>query len=387
MWRLFALLVACNSARAITGDAPLSDAYRPLDATLAIDGLAVAPSSAAMKWPDSAPLQVLAHFTDDAVLDVTPYATYTTDAPTVAIASGGIVEPIGPGSATLTATYLGVSATSSITVSVPTLVVATSDGVDFLNASASGSAMPFRSIRGPATTLQAADGVAVLGQELFVTDRAADAIDVWPLTGSGNLAPSRRITTSFTPLSIAASGSEIFVGAADGVRVFDATDSGPATPIQTITGSNTGIAQGAGIAVAAGELYVVDQGGSVSVFAQTANGNVAPKRVLTGAATGLVDPVGISVAFQVELVTTVGNNSALEFFSSQNGNVVAGGVSFEGGQSMLQAPTCATQADTRIFVGSPSSSTIDQFVTNAPEGDLPPQATITGEPVQAMTLF
>ena len=89
-------------------------------------------------------------------MDVTAFAHYTTDAPSVATMAGGTAMSLGPGTATITAAYMGQTTTMTVTVTVRTLAVASPDGVDFFVASAQGMATPLRSIRGAATTLQAA---------------------------------------------------------------------------------------------------------------------------------------------------------------------------------------------------------------------------------------
>jgi hypothetical protein len=178
---LLALALACNSPHATVADAPppSADAYRPIDATNPITALAVSPPSATISWPLSQPVQVLAIYADDAQLDVTPFATYTSSAPDVAAApTQGLIAAIGPGSATITASYMGATGTMATTIIVPTLAVATSDGVDLYDASVVGSAAPRSSIRGPSTTIAHACGIAELGGELFVVDDVANAIDV-----------------------------------------------------------------------------------------------------------------------------------------------------------------------------------------------------------------
>jgi hypothetical protein len=386
-----AAVTACGSSHPATADAPapVVDAYRPVDVTLAVIALSVSPPTTTLDWPLTAPLQVLATYSDDAQLDVTPFATYATDAPAVAEAAAGVVQSLGPGSATITATYMGAVGSAVVTIEVPTLAVATSDGVDQFDASASGSAAPRSSIRGSATTIQHGCGIAELNGELFVVDDVADAIDVWETTDAGNIAPERTIATSFTPVSIAAAGSAIYVGAVDGVRAFAATASGAATPIQTISGSATTIASGAGVAVFEGEIYVVNTSGSVAVFPVGADGNVAPSRVIAGSATGLDNPVGISVggAESLEFVTAdelAGQVQA--FVPTGSGNAVPFG-NFSGAQTELVSPASVAADQTVVFVGTPSTQTIEVLLLSNDFGDFPPLQTITGEDVQGLTVY
>jgi len=381
-----ALLAACNSAAAITSDAPRADAYEPTDATLAVDGLAFMPASVTLAWPDTQKVNVVAHYTDDAIMTVTELATFSSDTPSVATVVSGTVLTRGPGTATITATYMGQTATMPVSVTVPTLAVASPDGVDFFLASAQGTPAPLRSIRGAATTLQHACGLAVLGGELFVADSAANTVDVWLLTATGNVAPERQIATSFTPVSIAASGTSIYVGASDGVRVFDATASGAATPTQTIAGATTTIASGAGISIYQGELYVVSGAGSVAVFPLAADGDVAPSRTIGGVNTGLASPAGIAVAVSLVFVTNELAEGAVQvFFPSNNGDVLPQ-ETIAGDQTLLASPTSAAVADTMVFVGTPSTSSIEVFPTST-NGEFPPTETIGGVNVQAMAIF
>jgi hypothetical protein len=388
---LLGLTFACNSPHATTADAPpsMADAYLPVDSTLAVTGLSVAPSSVTITWPLSQPLQVLAIYTDDSQLDVTPFATYTSDAPEIAAApTQGLVQAIGPGSATITASYMTVTGTMTATVTAPTLAVATSNSIELFDASAVGSAAPRSSIAGPSTTIGHACGITELNNELFVVDDVANAIDVWSVTDSGDVPPERTITTSFTPVSIAAAGSAIYVGASDGVRVFAASASGSATPLQTIAGSATTISGGAGVAVYQGELYVVSSTtGAVAVFPMSANGNVAPTRVIAGASTGLDNPVAISVGQGLEFVTadeTAGQVQA--FVPTASGNVAPFG-NFSGLQTDLASPTSVVVDQTVIFVGTPSTQSIEVLAISNDFGDFPPVEAITGVDVQALTVF
>ncbi len=245
--------------------------------------------------------------------------------------------------------------------SVRTLAVASPDGVDFFVASAAGAATPLRSIRGAATTLQHACALAVLGSELFVADSSAETIDVWDLAASGDVAPTRQITTTFAPISLAANGASIYVGASDGVRVFDATASGAAVPTQTIAGSLTTIASGAGIAIYQSELYVVSQGGSAAVFPTAANGNAPPPLTLAGVNPGLATPVAVAVGFGLEFVTDATAPGSVQiFFPASVGNHAEPAQTISGNLPQLATPTSLAIADTMLFVGTPSTSSIER---------------------------
>lgn len=378
-------LGACHGAPSIARDAAPSDSYEPVDATLAVNGLAFTPAQLALTWPDLENVRLRAHYTDDATMDVTIYATYESADPSIAMMAGGKVLPEGPGTTSITASYMGQTAELPITVTVRTLAVATPDGVDFFAASADGSAAPLRSLRGAATTLQGACGLATLAGELYVADCAAHAIDVWQLGASGDLAPTRRITTAFTPVSVAASGTSIYVGASDGVRVFDAAASGAASPTRTISGVHTTITSGAGVAVYQSELYVVNTSGSIAVFPILATGDVTPTRVMTGPLTGLVHPSGIAVGFGLAFVAPTGEDGSIQvFLPTSTGNALPAQV-IEG-IPPLSGPSSLALTDARLFVGTPTSSSIEVFAITANDQTTPLE-TIEGVNVQALTLF
>ncbi len=81
------------------------------------------------------------------------------------------------------------------------------------------------------------------------------------------------------------------------ITVYPATASGNVAPAQTISGSNTGLAEPQFIAIdGSGDIWVTNQGssgttGSIEEFAPTATGNVAPLATITG----LNTPEGIFI--------------------------------------------------------------------------------------------
>jgi hypothetical protein len=384
---LFAF-AACNSAQAITADAPAAidapsgDGYLPVDATVAVDGLLVQPTSVSLEWPLGQSVSVLAHYTDDAELDVTPYVTLTSNTPTVATAATGAVTPTGAGSATITASYMGVTAMLSVSVTVPTLAIASSTGIDMFDATAAGSATPKRSIRGAATTLVNACGITTLGASLVVADAGTQSVDFWATSDSGNVAPESTFALGFTPTSIATDGTSIYVGAVDGVHVY----SGSGTPTATITGSATTITTGAGIAVYAGEVYVAETAGQYAVFPKAANGNVAPSRVVGGSVTGLASPTGITAGLQLVYVTdAIAAGSVQIFTPAASGN--AAPFSFFDGT--LSSPTSAVLDQTMLLVGAPGSQQVQTFLLSAltDAGQYSPLYSLDGVTPNAIALF
>jgi len=133
-------------------------------------------------------------------------------------------------------------------------------------------------------------------------------IDIFPVSANGNFSPGVNTiggsnTGLLYPRDIAVGPTgKIYVansnrGGDDRVTVYSAGSSGNATPIQTISGTNTGLSGILGIALdAAGDIYVssssVNGPGalSINVFASNANGNATPLRTISGASTGISDP-------------------------------------------------------------------------------------------------
>jgi hypothetical protein len=383
---LFAF-AACNSAQAITADAPspidaARDGYLPIDATATVDSLLVQPTSVNLTWPLGQAVSVLAHYTDDAELDVTPYAMLVSDAPSVATAAAGAVTPTGAGSATITASYMGVSTTLTVAVSVPTLAIASSTGIDMFDATAAGSAAPKRSIRGGATTLVDACAITTLGANLLVADAGTQSIDIWATSDSGNVAPEQAFALGFTPVSIATDGTSIYIGAVDGVHVL----TGSGTPTATITGSATTITSGAGIAIYGGELYVAETSGSYAVFPKTANGNVAPSRVVGGSVTGLASPTGITAGLGIVYVTdAIATGSVQMFAAAASGNATP----FSFFDGTLSSPTSAAFDQTMLLVGTPSTQQVQTFLLTAltDAGQYAPLYSLDGVTPNAIALF
>src|SRR5471032_2635482 len=97
-------------------------------------------------------------------------------------------------------------------------------------------------------------------------------------------------------------------GGSGSVTAYALAANGDAAPLQTISGSNTGLSDPQGIAVSGThKMYVpnhlVD---SLTVFAKGAHGNVAPVKTISGSNTGLDRPNG--VALDTSLNIYVANN-------------------------------------------------------------------------------
>ena len=183
--------------------------------------------------------------------------------------------------------------------------------VNVYAAGGDGDVAPVRSIRGPATKLYYAYGVAADGAgTVYVANGYPSncCVTVYAAGSSGDVKPTRTIQGSrtglYVPVSIALdSHRNVYVFNAEGsptrsVAVYAAGAKGNVKPIRMIVGQNTGL-YGAPVGIAvdqSGRLYVLQSGtsNSISVFAPGANGNVAPVRVIAGGKTGMTNPWSIA---------------------------------------------------------------------------------------------
>jgi len=142
--------------------------------------------------------------------------------------------------------------------------------------------------------------IAVYQGEMYVADQI-DAVRVFPLAATGDVAPTREITDLFPAAQIAIDrdAGELYVpeGFRGVVRVFPAGASGPATAVRTLGGPHTGLVSPNGIAVFGGQLFVSDeQTGDIRVFSLWADGDAAPLRVIKTARNGVGSLGQLSVA-------------------------------------------------------------------------------------------
>ena len=131
-------------------------------------------------------------------------------------------------------------------------------------------------------------------------------------TGINNIAPTRSLTTSSTAgmaaIFVDVINDRLFLADLDGaVAIFDNASTlptGAITPSRSILGSNTQLANPAGIQFDGQGRLVVSNAGTVSVApsitiypssAITAGGNVAPVARITGSKTGFATPMQIVV--------------------------------------------------------------------------------------------
>ena len=138
---------------------------------------------------------------------------------------------------------------------------------------------------------------AVAGGKLYVTNCACNEspfpsrITVYPSSASGDAVPERTIEGPHTglkapgPIAVDPAGN-IIVGNQSSITVFGPNATGDATPIVTIAGPATGVHYPSSLSVDSDGYIVEADQFSQFVFAPGANGNVAP--IITTSLRGVV---------------------------------------------------------------------------------------------------
>ena len=148
------------------------------------------------------------------------------------------------------------------------------------------------------------NGLALFNGSIYVANENTPSITVYPVTATGNIAPTITITGAATGLSEAHavaldSAGKIYVtnGTGNSVVVYAANATGNASPTVTIAGAATTINHPNGIAIdSSGKIYVGNNNvPSVTIFAAGATGNVAPVATISGAATAIGDIHGVDI--------------------------------------------------------------------------------------------
>lgn len=169
-------------------------------------------------------------------------------------------------------------------------------------------------------------GIAVDSAGYIYVADAPESILVFAPGASGNVAPVRVINGSntglATPIGIALDAAgHLYVanetasaGPVPGsITEYAPGASGNAAPVAAIVGLTTGVASPRGLALANGNIYVTNIGApapepSITVYPQGANGNVAPQNMITGPNTMLFGGTGIAVDAS-GAIYTANNNS------------------------------------------------------------------------------
>jgi hypothetical protein len=218
---------------------------------------------------------------------------------------------------------------------------------------------------------------------IYVTNQGNSSVTVYSAGSSGNVTPIATITGTNTgllnPFGIALdSSNRIYVAnglntTTPSVTVYAAGSNGNVAPIATIAGPNTGLADPSGIAVdPTGRIYVGNENspsfnGIVTVYNAGANGNVAPIRTITGANTGFANGVYGVAWHNGRIYVTSGNspiNSELGIFPQNGNGNVAPTRSISGSSTQLSSPVGVAVGPTnnRIYVANVRGPSVSTFV-------------------------
>jgi sugar lactone lactonase YvrE len=146
------------------------------------------------------------------------------------------------------------------------------------------------------------NGTALPGQKIYVIQDTS--VSVFPLTASGNVAPTATLSGANTGLHGAhrLAFDTLFSGYVtnadtDTVTIYAAGTSGNALPTATISGAATGLDRPEGIDLdSANNIYVANRDTpSITVYAPGSTGDATPTSTISGADTGLVGPNGLAL--------------------------------------------------------------------------------------------
>src|SRR5262249_40215851 len=133
---------------------------------------------------------------------------------------------------------------------------------------------------GSLTSLSSPLALAVFEGEIYVA-QAGGPIVVFPLTGSGNISPSRTLLSPGSTQSLAADRGRLYVLSSTAITVYPTTAVGFPQAERTIFLDNVSCPRG--ILVRSNEIFVTDGcGAGVNVYPATANGSVSPLRAIGG---------------------------------------------------------------------------------------------------------
>lgn len=228
-------------------------------------------------------------------------------------------------------------------------------------------------IVGSNTGLDEPAGIALdAASDIFVTNMGNSSVTVYTAGSSGNATPTATISGTNTglsnPFGVALdSNKNIFVAngyntTSPSVTEYATGATGNATPIRTIAGPNTGLSYPTGITLdRQNRIYVANANpptynGAVTVYSATANGNATPIQTITGPNTGLGNGAYGIVYHNKRVLVTSGTNQVSIFPKASTGNVTPI-KSISGGNTLIIGPIgIAVGPNNRIFVTNNSSA-------------------------------
>jgi hypothetical protein len=166
-----------------------------------------------------------------------------------------------------------------------------------------GDVAPTRRITGASTGLVACDGILLdrAAGEIYVLDGGSSSVRVFARTADGDVAPVRVIEGALTTFGYPSRGAIDFahdeliiadetggVGGGGAILAFPLSASGNVAPSRIIEGATTTFDDPVDVAIDLqhDELFVADRGlPAITVFDRTDDGDVAPRRQITGVAT------------------------------------------------------------------------------------------------------
>ncbi len=245
---------------------------------------------------------------------------------------------------------------------------------------ADGDVAPVQLIAGLSTTLSETRDVAVFSDKIVVADLSVNAVDVFSLGANGDVAPTQRIAGASTnlsgPISIAVFGGEIYVGQAGSILVFPLEATGDVPPSRAITS----IVSCNGLAISSGEIFAIDSASGIVVFPVGASGPATPIRTIAGPAAQLVVPLGIAVSGGEIFISDLVANQITVFPRTADGNVAPSRI-IGGNETQLAGPTLISIALGELYVPNLDGNSIDVFPVNA-AGNVAPTRRIVGASTQ-----
>lgn len=364
------------------GDAGTSDG-----STAALSRIEVAPPAATLAQGTAVPLTVTADYADGTSGDVTAQAVLSSSTTSIATVSGQTVSAVAPGMATITATYMGKTATSIITVTsatlqsisivpaAPTLAAGTSLGLVATGVFSDGTKQDISTVVGWSSTdgtvasvTVGASGVTLAGVKAGTAVVTAKLLTI---SASANVTVTSAVLQS---IGVTPSHPTIPVGITE---AFQATATYSDNTTQDVTSQVTWTVSDATIAAidAAGTLTTKAMG---MVDVQAALGGVTGKTTVVVMGTSLLSiqvtpgtvkvPAGVPQQFTATGTYSDGSMVDITLTAAWSTDGVAASVSNAAGQTGLatglSAGTVHVQAKLGAVTGSATFTVTAAIVTS-----------------------